>query len=257
MIDNLSNDDSAEWISAAEASRLLAPVFKSEYLARRTVCKRAHAGLVRARAERFMLNDYERGNFGVPKGFWWAEGESALHQEWPTGDFDTWVDRGNTHLRAFGVHFLRADIEKMIPAAQRVGANEPTGWARVDRTVAEMRQRISSASNEEQFQAVGLLGRELLISAGQEVFRPEEHPTLDSVAASPTDANRMLQAYIAAKLAGSANEFVRKHAKAALDLAVHLQHRRTATYRDAALCVEATISVVNLMAIIAGLRDLK
>lgn len=48
-----------------------------------------------------------------------------------------------------------------------------------------------------------------------------------------------------------------QHAKATLDLAVHLQHRRTATYRDAALCVEATISVVNLIAIIAGLRDLK
>jgi hypothetical protein len=136
-------------------------------------------------------------------------------------------------------------------------AYEPTGWARVDRTANEMRQRLSSASSEEQYQAVGLLGRELLISAAQEVFRPEEHPTLDGVAASKTDARRMLEAYIASTLAGSANEFVRKHAKAALDLAVHLQHRRTATYRDAALCVEATISVVNLIAIIAGLRDLK
>ena len=68
-----------------------------------------------------------------------------------------------------------------------------------------------------------MLGRELRISTAQEVFRPDEHPTLDGVAASPTDAGRMLQAYIAAKLAGSANEFVRKHAKAALDLAVHLQ----------------------------------
>jgi len=102
---------------------------------------------------------------------------------------------------------------------------------------------------------VGLLGRELLISAAQEVFDPDEHPTLDGVPASKTDARRMLEAYIASQLSGGPNQYVRKHAKAALDLAVELQHKRTATYRDAALCVEATISVVHLVAIIAGLRD--
>lgn len=87
------------------------------------------------------------------------------------------------------------------------------------------------------------------------IFDTAKHATLDGVAASPTDAKRMLEAYIAIELGGGVNEFVRKHAKAALDLAVQLQHRRTATFRDAAICVEATTSVVNLIAIIAGLRD--
>jgi hypothetical protein len=36
---------------------------------------------------------------------------------------------------------------------------------------------------------------------------------------------------------------------------LHLQHKRTASFRDAALCSEATTSVVNLIAIIAGRRD--
>lgn len=72
---------------------------------------------------------------------------------------------------------------------------------------------------------------------------------------SPTDAKRMLEAYIVVVLAGGAHEHVRKHARAALDLAVHLQHRRTATFREAAICVEATTSVINLIAIIAGRRD--
>src|SRR5262249_48677055 len=66
-----------------------------------------------------MLDEHERSNFTIAKVFWWADGESALRQEWPTADFDTWVDRDNTHAQAFGVHFLRADIENMIPAAQR------------------------------------------------------------------------------------------------------------------------------------------
>jgi hypothetical protein len=132
---------------------------------------------------------------------------------------------------------------------------EATGWQRVDRTAAESRSRLASAESEEQFQAVGLLCRELLISLGQAVFSANEHPTLDRVSASPTDAKRMLEAYIAASLAGSANEYVRKHARAAIDLALHLQHKRTASFRDAALCVEATISATNLIAILSGRRD--
>jgi hypothetical protein len=36
---------------------------------------------------------------------------------------------------------------------------------------------------------------------------------------------------------------------------VHLQHKRTAAFRDAASCVEATKSVITLVAINAGRRD--
>ena len=132
---------------------------------------------------------------------------------------------------------------------------EITGWPRVDRTVAELRNRLASAKNEEQFQAVGLLCREVLISLGQAVFVAGQHPTLDGVAASPTDAKRMLEAYIMATLEGGKNEYARKHARAAIDLALHLQHKRTATFRDAALCVEATVSATNLLAILSGRRD--
>jgi len=65
----------------------------------------------------------------------------------------------------------------------------------------------------------------------------------------------MLSAYFLAELPGEGNEAARRHAKAALDLANALQHRRTATFRDAAMCAEATTSVINLVAIISGRRD--
>jgi hypothetical protein len=61
----------------------------------------------------------------------------------------------------------------------------------------------------------------------------------------------MLEAYIAVELSGSSEEAARRHAKAALALGADLAHRRTATLRDAALCVEATTSVVNIVAILA------
>ena len=86
-------------------------------------------------------------------------------------------------------------------------------------------------------------------------YDSEKHFTEDGTQPSETDAKRMLNAYIWTELAGGPNEGVRRHAKAALTLANDLQHHRTATRRQAALCAEASTSVVNLLAIISGRRD--
>jgi hypothetical protein len=115
-----------DWITAAEAARLLKPAFNSDYMAKITICQRAHNGLIRARAERFMMDENARDNCEIPKEFWWAEGNTALNQNWPTGDFDTWIG-DEVHVRAFGVYFLRADIEKMIPASRPQPPAEPDG----------------------------------------------------------------------------------------------------------------------------------
>jgi hypothetical protein len=63
------------------------------------------------------MNDKTEDNFEIPKLFWWAEGDAALHQNWTAGDFDTWLPREGPHLQAFGVSFLRADIDKLVPAS--------------------------------------------------------------------------------------------------------------------------------------------
>jgi hypothetical protein len=65
----------------------------------------------------------------------------------------------------------------------------------------------------------------------------------------------MLENYIASELAGSPNEEIRKFAKNAYQLSVILQHRRNANFKQAALCVEATRSLINIVAIISGHRD--
>jgi hypothetical protein len=132
---------------------------------------------------------------------------------------------------------------------------EPTGWALVDRQMQEARNRLLQAKSEEQFQAVGLMCREALISLAQEVFDPSKHPTEPGVKVSATDYKRMIEAYIAITFAGGSAEEVRRHARSALDLALRLQHQRTANFRDAAICVEATRSVVSIIAIASGRRD--
>jgi hypothetical protein len=124
-------------------------------------------------------------------------------------------------------------------------------WRRVDRTLDEVRARLVDADTEEQFQAVGLLCRDALISLAQAVYDPVRHPPLDGTTPSATDAKRLLEAFIAVELRGGSEEAARGHARASLRLANDLTHDRTATLRDAALCVEATTSVINVVAIIA------
>jgi predicted nucleotide-binding protein len=111
MTDQPTNTDE-EWISAASALSLLGIKY---WLGTATICKRAHAGLIRARAERFIQDGKVFDNVDVPPKFWWAEGGSALDQNWRTGDFDTWIGHA-THLQAFGVTFRRSDIERLRPA---------------------------------------------------------------------------------------------------------------------------------------------
>lgn len=136
-----------------------------------------------------------------------------------------------------------------------VQPHEPTGWARVDRSMEKIVKALELSKNEEDFQSVALLCREAAISLAQAIYDPQKYGTLDGVSASSTDAKRMLEAYIAKELGSQSHEYHRKFARAVVELAVNLQHRRTATFHDAALCAEATRAIVNSIAILSGQRD--
>ena len=64
----------------------------------------------------------------------------------------------------------------------------------------------------------------------------------------------MLESFFTSELSGVGNEETRAHARAALKLALALQHKRTADFRFAALSAEATLSVVNIVAVLGGRR---
>ena len=84
----------------------------------------------------------------------------------------------------------------------------------------------------------------------QAVYDPMRHPSLDSVTPSDTDAKRQLDTFFAAELYGSANEAMRTYARSAVKLADALTHKRTATLLAGSICLEATSSVANLVAIV-------
>ena len=150
--------------------------------------------------------------------------------KWSSGDLPTYQSRREYIRGLFGP--LEARLRKGPQARGAEVFSEPTGWPRVDRTLGQVRNQLESASIEEQFQTVGLLCRETLISLAQTVLDPDQHRPHDGVDASETDAKRMLDSYLAVEVGGKSDTIARKYTKAALDLAAELQQRRTAAYRD-------------------------
>ncbi|MFC1509348.1 hypothetical protein ACFL60_06645 [Candidatus Omnitrophota bacterium] len=172
------------------------------------------------------------------------------HGRWSSGDLPSYRDRreyiGNMYdpllkeLRA-----RKSGITSKLEV-------EPTGWTRVDRGVDKIKEQLEKAKNEEDFQGVGLLCREALISLSEAVYDESKHKTLDAVVPSATDANRKLEAYVSTELGGKSNEAVRRVIKSALVLANDLQHRRTATFKEASLCAQSTFTVINSISIVSG-----
>lgn len=176
----------------------------------------------------------------------------SWYGRWSSGDLPSWQSR-REYIKNLYQSILEdlagADISSPLDPRR-----DPTGWEKVDRIVDGIITQLGKASREEEYQTVGLLCRECLISLALAVYKPEIHKTADGLDPSKTDAFRMLEAYFSYEYSGSQNEALRRHAKASLSLANELQHNRTAEYKDAALCSEATRTVVNIVAITSGKR---
>ena len=125
----------------------------------------------------------------------------------------------------------------------------------VHRQLARARDQLEDATDSEQFQSVGLLCREVMVSLAEAVYDPVRHPPLDGVQPSKSDAKRMLEAFVGVELRGKSNKEARKVATAAIDFANNVQHKRTADHIYAAMCIAATTSVVQIISITARKQD--
>ena len=113
----------------------------------------------------------------------------AWYGRWRSGDFPSYQSR-REYIRNLYQPLLEglAGLEGHNPAEP---IHEPTGWEKVDRVVDAVITQLAQSTREEEYQTVGLLCRECLISLAQAVYKPEIHKTVDGVKPSLTDAYRM------------------------------------------------------------------
>ena len=127
-------------------------------------------------------------------------------------------------------------------------------WERVHRGMREMELQLRGAKTEEQCQAIGNLGRDVAISLAQAVYEPEVHGANDrqGTPIGRDDAKRMLDAYLDVAMPGSGNAEFRAFAKAAIQQATALSHKRTASPQQANLAVIAMDSVIRIVEVLSG-----
>ena len=112
-------------------------------------------------------------------------------------------------------------------------------WMKVDRNLHSVRTRLQTSDNEEDFQTVGLLCRETIVSLGRAMLVLEFKGSLPET--SGTDAKEILSAYFDKELPGSGNKALRSFAKSCLVLANDVAHRPNASYLHSELCTEACV----------------
>lgn len=131
-------------------------------------------------------------------------------------EFPSYAQRREYLRNLFGGPIAAATsrVSNPSPVAERA----PTGWERVDRALANARSMFAKASTEEEWQTVGLVCREVLISLAQAVFDPNLHEPVDGVKPSATDANRMTEAYVQHAFPGESYKEVRGQPRSPLQL---------------------------------------
>ncbi len=165
-------------------------------------------------------------------------------------DFATYKERRNYIQDLFSETFTYFEE---IESSQNIETFvELRNWDRIERTIIKIKKEANSAKNEEDFQTVGLLCRDIIISLAQSVYNPEIHGKYDenNIEIGSSDAVRMLKNYINIVLVGKDNKELRDYIKAANAIANQLTHKRSATKKDMLLAMSSTISLINIVGIL-------
>ena len=165
-------------------------------------------------------------------------------------DFQTYQERRSYINALFSPTFVYfEDVESSQNLETFV---ELSAWERIERTVVKIKKGANTATNEEDFQGIGLLCRDVIISLAQAVYNPIVHGDTDEngTRIGASDAVRMLQNYINSSLSGKDNKELRDYIKATNAIANQLTHKRSATKKDMLLTVSSTISLINFIGIV-------
>jgi hypothetical protein len=129
-----------------------------------------------------------------------------------------------------------------------------TGWERADRELREIKRQLLRAQHPEQFQQIGLLCRELLVTVGLAIYCHERHGKGYSTPLTQSQSKGMLSNYVDVELSDLSKEFGSMVSEV-VNAANKVVHVRTTSFREAALAAEAASAVAKMIAVIAGRRD--
>ena len=150
-------------------------------------------------------------------------------------------------------------LQKSYVRDVRIVKRSKTDWEVIENSLAELNVKIYSIKDKMTFNEIGVRCRETIIALANQVYNEKEHfsflsqdKQFDSKGnriehISDTDAYRKLDCYVNSVLSGGQNVTLRGYAKSTIDLANSMTHIETGDFVKAKLCINATMSLVDMV----------
>jgi hypothetical protein len=182
----------------------------------------------------------------------------TFYRHWRTnGGYGSWQARRDMLDDEFGplqeVLDEREAGSILSSLVDGISPHHTTGWSRVDQELVELRRHFENATTSQDYSNVGndcVALLEALSGAAYDHGRHAQTRTEEPPVANTKDR---LSAVVEVELLGPENAELRKLARAAIEMAQAVKHRReTVGRRDAGIAADSVIILVNL---IRRLRD--
>lgn len=132
--------------------------------------------------------------------------------------------------------------------ATAISPHRVTGWPRVDEELAELRRHFEKASTQQDYSNVGNDCVSVLEVLSETVYDHAKHQRGNDPEPPVQKTKERLDRYIEVELVGSDNAELRKLARAAIEFAQAVKHRRaTVTRQESGIAADAVILLANLL----------
>lgn len=131
--------------------------------------------------------------------------------------------------------------------ATAVSPHPVTGWPRVDQEMAEVRRHFNTASSQQDYSNVGNDCVAVLEALSAVIYFHDRHGEAGKDEPSIASTKARFDRFIEIELQGSENAYLRKLARASIELAQAVKHRReTATRTEAGIAADSVILLANI-----------
>jgi len=132
--------------------------------------------------------------------------------------------------------------------ATAISPRKVTGWPRVDEEISELRRHFETASTQQDYSNVGNDCVSTLEALSAAVYDHAKHGRAGDDEPPVAKTKERFDRYIEVELVGSTNAELRKLARAAIEVAQAVKHRRETTTRtDAGVTADAVILLANML----------
>lgn len=132
--------------------------------------------------------------------------------------------------------------------AAAISPRKVTGWPRVDEEISELRRHCESASTQQDYSNVGNDCVAILEALSASVYDHSRHQRGNDAEPPVASTKARLDRYVEVEFTGAENAELRKLARATIELAQAVKHRRATVSRiEAGIAADAVILLANML----------